>query len=405
MEEGRFKGARLDCSPMRTIARDGDLPVSLEVIQGLLGGAGSKGLRRAQAKQVEQNLAMLRGHGWARLERSMRRMPLARGPWLRRNSRPTAEDLVRRVGSPRLAWKLLAMSANGYWRQRAVEELGAEPRGDELPVLLLRSADWVPEVRELARSHLQAQLLPRHMRRFLNQWALVLRLEPSLRVRCTFDDLAAPGEAKNSLRAKIVRLALAGLDSGTLSDRFQDTDMLVRRSAFALAFRAGGGPQLPWILGAAFEGDDIVVQTAALRHLASLDDLTSTRFFLELAAGGAAPGLRRKALYTWLELDPAGVPLARLSVDNSSGVRGAARFYLSKRGASDLAQPARDALAGQLQGLRKGSPTRALRGYLAALGETGGREDAGRLAPFLTHSSPRVRRAAAEAQAAIAGRK
>ncbi len=389
---------------MRTIAREGDLPVPLDVIRGLLGGAGSKGLRRAQAKQVEENLGLLGGQEWARLERVLRGIPIVSGSWLRRSRRPTAEALVGRVGSPRLAWKLLAMSPDGYLRQQAVEELGRDPRGDELAVLLLRSADWVPEIRDLARRQVQVRLLPRHTRRFLNLWALVLRLEQGLRVRCNFDDLASTGEGGDSLRAKIVRLTLAGLDTGTLSDRFQDTDMLVRRSAFALAFRAGGGPQLPWILGAAFESSDGVVQAAALQHLASLDDPASRRFFLEHAAGGSIPAVRRKALHTWLELDPEGVPLARMSVDASAGVRGAARYFLSKRGFGDLAQPARDAVAGRLQGLRKGSSTRALRGYLAALGETGGPDDAGRFVPFLEHSSARVRRAAQEAEAALARR-
>lgn len=89
------------------------------------------------------------------------------------------DEHVRRIGSRGGAWAslspasverqplesdslrfLLTFHTNGRVRQLAIRRLTAPRSGAELPYLLLRLNDWVPEVRDEARKQVEARLIP-----------------------------------------------------------------------------------------------------------------------------------------------------------------------------------------------------------------------------------------------------
>jgi hypothetical protein len=121
-------------------------------------GYGPLAMRVAKAaagrEPSDQVLAMLSVAGaktWIGLDRALRTPAVAYGGDATGPKPGPVED-------ERLSWLVAACSRDGRSRESAVASLATRTDGLLLPVLVVRTADWVPEVGERARRSLSAAL-------------------------------------------------------------------------------------------------------------------------------------------------------------------------------------------------------------------------------------------------------
>ena len=89
-----------------------------------------------------------------RLDQQLRLRNYTEPPWFSQwyLVRPgEAAALDRATGRGSTVGALLSMHPNGHVREEAIELLAAGPASNALPFLVLRTADWVPEVQRRAQ--------------------------------------------------------------------------------------------------------------------------------------------------------------------------------------------------------------------------------------------------------------
>ena len=74
------------------------------------------------------------------------------------------------------ALRSASLDANGFVREDAVKRLAKVATGEELPYLLLRLNDWVPQVRDAAREAVLARITPEYAPHFVTYLATFARL-------------------------------------------------------------------------------------------------------------------------------------------------------------------------------------------------------------------------------------
>lgn len=147
---------------------------------------------------------------------------------------------------------VMACAPGAYARAQACQELAQRPSPLALALLLLRSNDWSPEVRDVARTGLQTFFTPAYAAWWVDASPLVLRFDQE--VRAPFDDLrpqvrallntseAAPavqqGWASLQPATRLGLLDLLGVDGlapALRSQLVKDPDARVRRAFLPLA--------------------------------------------------------------------------------------------------------------------------------------------------------------------------
>ncbi|GAB2986248.1 hypothetical protein GCM10017788_08290 [Amycolatopsis acidiphila] len=236
---------------------------------------------------------------------------------------------------------LRALSRDGYIRETAIADTGRLDERLALPVLAIRAADWVPQVREAARRACLS-----HLARDPMAALTLLPIASRLRRRAHGEWLAATLGETLARTPEVLTAALVS------------PERLTRRAAYATG---GLGPGR---LKAGLRDADLPIRLSCAKALAGSED-PEVRQLLR-TSGTAA--LRALAIRN---RDDA---LAALT-DRSSLVRAHAQLAL-RRGGEDPAVhyrkvPGADAVAG--------------------LGETGTDSDAPALLPFLGHERPGVR--------------
>lgn len=276
---------------------------------------------------------------------------------------------------------LLAAHSSGYVREAAVQRL-ALVRGDEMPPLLLRANDWVPQVRGSALDALRTRLSPAYAEAWVRWLYLVLRLggRGSADARPLVDAVMELLRAPESADA-----VWAGLRSA---------DRTVRRTCFTIVERTGGAGLRP-LAGAALGSSDVVLRRRAVRVADALDD-ASLRAVLPALVHDPLPGIRRDALdLAARRMGTDALPWLREGLlDSASGVRAQARGALQRLAPMDFTAFYREQVA---------AGSARLAAAVAGLGETGGGADADSVCPLLAHPLPRVRAAAARALARLGG--
>lgn len=250
----------------------------------------------------------------------------------------------------------LSWHRNGWIRQAALERLP-----DGLPFLLLRLNDWVEPIRRIALQRLEALLQPEHAADLAHWFPLVAWLETCGRA----DHTAVVRRVRSLLRRCPEALERA-------------LDLPWRRLLYPEALAAAAEPAR--ILDRALDEPDPAIAAWAarkVRHQAP-DPARSLRMRRSRMAAVRAEGVRQLARED--------VPGAEdFLLDPHPAVRDAARRVLGAR-------PYGDFYAGRLTS----------KAALAGLGETGRREHAPLLAPFLADPRPGWRRAALVAFALLA---
>ncbi len=272
--------------------------------------------------------------------------------------------IVRRSRDQTLAAALLSMHTNGYVREAAVRELRTAEPSRAFRFLLLRSADWVPEVRTCAAALLLDSIDRVSQTEILRALPLVERLSR--------EGTRTAGVLPQIREDVVARLAgpelVAALSDADQRVRHASARLLVARDATDLAFEAAlrqHDPLTALIVGRA------VLAGAGPDHAEELDRLFASRF--TVLAAEAAWQLIRSA--------PDGRAVAvSMLLDDRRAVRTTAQEGAQRHGV-DTATYYRQHLNSHEVAL-------------VGLGECGGRADAAFVVPFLDDPHAPRRRAA-----------
>ena len=276
---------------------------------------------------------------------------------------------------PVLTAALLSMHPNGHVRERAVRQLASVAMPNSIPALILRSTDWVGQVREAAADGLQrlrvalgpAALLP----------ALSLLEPPRWSAR-------ARGDALDETRAWL----LTNLTTDELVAALRYRDPKVRQAA-ARALVGRGAAAAAFI--AALNQSDPATATIVAQGMSPADWRQPDA--IDRALGSKFSQVASTAL-AWLQVsDPDRAVEASITalMTRSTPTRFLAQHFLRKQGV-DARSVYRSALQSR--------PEIAL----AGLGEIGEAADAQLIAPYLQAPLPAQRASAATALGRLAGR-
>jgi hypothetical protein len=274
----------------------------------------------------------------------------------------------------RLVSLVAACSPDGHARESAV---AASPiDGFLLPVLVLRTADWVPQVREQARRSLAVAL----------QAADGPALLTAASISAAMGSWERGGHALDAVAA-----ALRSASEETLASARTHQDRRLRRLAYRLWLeRAQHGD----VLHAALHEPDVVCRVLCAERIVA-EAVRDERVDLlgRLLEEGSAK-VRIEALTALVKLGRPEAGEAHLA-DRSAMMRATAQWAVRREGRAP-ATLYRRALATDSAAGR----TRAL---VAGLGECGTHRDVDVLLPFLEHASPRVRAEAVRAVRRLGG--
>lgn len=285
---------------------------------------------------------------------------------------------------------LASMHPSGFVREAAVRLLGTRTDGAELPWLLLRLNDWVPEIRKAAESAVRDRLVPSYSGRFVACLGLVERLRGVRRA------------SQPALLGEIDRLLSEEAAWGALFEGLHATSAAVRQAAARIAVLRGDAVL---VLRAATSHDPRVA-IAGARAIAATWTPEALREVLPVLRRGTS-SVRWIALAAVCDKLPgeAELYLRQSLLDGSTSVRELARYRWTKVGLAPLdfaafyrvalssAEPAgrRDPpLPGRRRGKRRDALAIAARG----LAETGTEKDGPLFDGLVGHGNAAVRAAA-----------
>lgn len=221
-------------------------------------------------------------------------------------------DDVPRLAKLESAWAALglaSMAPDGHVREAAIREL-ARRHEHEIPFLVLRANDWVPQVRTRALTALRERLVPARAGGFVDSLPLVL----DLRGRSRHDH--AP-----FVQDVLALLAEPSVDQ-VLRVGFRSADRAVRRASYHMA------QSRPGVLATALSDPDPAIRGWAVRQ-AGASDVDSVRPLLDDPVGP----LRAWALRLLVEKGRASdEDVCRALLDRNDQARAIARVEAARRG-------------------------------------------------------------------------
>ena len=364
---------------IRQIADAGEPAVIPDLLPILI--MGDRKAILASANAIHRLLGQLKPADFARFDEFVRQSysewRARREPWYSMNPK----DVGHLASLGEMSVSLLGIASchtNGYVREAAVRELGKTETGAELPFLIIRANDWVPEIRSSARNLLLNRIRLDYIHHVVAWLPLALRLGKMSR-----DDHSAIVEA--------VRALFSSPDvRETLHEGFESQDQFVRRFCFELAMNSTGADRLS-VLQRAFGQSDIQVRKAAIHKLRAIPPSSRSKGILIQAKSDNCAAVRREALQIFAEHypDEAAQEFQSALLDTNSAVREEAQYYFQKKSTVDL----RAYYSGTLQD----SNGQGLCAAVAGLGETGLPKDSQLLERLLHDQSSRVRAAALHA--------
>lgn len=325
---------------------------------------------REPADEVLAILSVAGPDTWIGLDRALRTLAV----------RPGGDTAVADAGlkDERLPSLVAACSRHGHRREAAVASAVLPADGFLLPVLVLRTADWVPEVREQARRSLAAALRAADGPALLTAASVAVAIGSWARGGHALEAVAgvlrsAPGETAASARAH--------------------QDFRLRRLAYGLWLESGRAEHEE-IMHAALREPDLVCRALCTEKLvaAAVRDQRLDVLRRLLKEGNAKAGI--EALTALVKLGHPQAGAAHLA-DRSALMRATAQWAVRREG-HDPAALYRTALAADPAASR-------VRALVVGLGECGTLRDVDVLLPFLRHASPRVRAAAVRAVRSLGG--
>jgi hypothetical protein len=322
---------------------------------------------RGKDAQVTAQLAGLNGPGWLRLDELARR---SQWSWSQSPLDYVADwEPVLTAGTSLAGLVAASMCRDGHVREAAVRALGRAPASLAAAALAVRVADWVPEVRSAAWAAVSA-------RTGASDAAAIVPVLLALKSRARGREAATSYLAKIAGGPATTVQALAA--AGDRACQLWALETLKQRNLLTADVLVDRAMHDPDPIVALWCAQSLADPSGELPAASGLRLLTSTRARVRAFAAERLSDdqLTRQAL-------------RELLLDRSASVRSVARWRWRRR-YGDPGPVYRSALAGA------GRP-----GQIAAalLGLDEERDDAlpEVAVPFLTHHSPRVRRAAAQA--------
>ncbi|MET0548918.1 MAG: hypothetical protein ABW002_06580 [Xanthomonas sp.] len=207
---------------------------------------------------------------------------------------------------------------DGRERQKAVWNLGQFPCYLSLVAALLRSADWVPQVRFGAREAVQQLLRDCSAESILAAWPLVLRLQRWERV------------SDGWLEANVESWMLDPSNDAMLQRARSSTDPALRAWAYRVSIERGHAQ----LHGQALMQQDPRIGLHALRHARATLDAASIVAIATAGPHAPHPAVRRECLQALVSADPvkAATVLPSALLDRASGVRRLAAYLTRERG-------------------------------------------------------------------------
>ena len=339
----------------------------------LLDGLGSRLWRALAAERLRAETAELDAAEWARMDLVLReRLAGCSGFGAWHFDPEAVRRMVLPAGTETAVMGVLSAHPSGFVRQRAVERLALLRDGGELPPLLLRANDWVPQVRAAAHEALRTRVVEEYVPHWVDSLALALRLRRCGRGKCE-------GLVEGVLALLRSPAALHGVRAGLLS-----TNTAVRRACFPILLDAEG-TEFDVLIGDALRSDDGMLRLFAARAAARLDEPALRTLLPRMMQDGFGP-VRLVALRLGATRPGVVLPALRPALlDRSPVIRAVARAALARLEPVDFRAFYRGHVAADGPQLPVA---------VAGLGETGAREDADVLAPLLGHARPRARAAA-----------
>lgn len=318
--------------------------------------------------EVDAVLAAANPQFWLALENARDWLQWGGAGWPVSN--PQSSDSV-----PALMVK--ALMADGRVRERAVRLLVGSASPAAMPVLGLRAADWVPQVRDVAR---QA----------IGQWLEDDADGAALAAVAPMAFLLGRRHEGRWLIDEVSRRLAAAAGGPVVAQMLTSSDRPLRRAAYELLI-ANGELGLERAVSAALKDRDIVIRSRCAARASRLavesGSLSSARRLL----ASRTPLVRAEALQALNRLGDLAA-IESMLTDRSSLVRGTARFYLRPHGV--------DFAAGYRLRLAEGEDVTP--GAVAGLAEVGTADDAERLQGLLRHPRAKVRLEALRGLAVLA---
>jgi hypothetical protein len=330
-------------------------------------------LDRADPDMALRVLAAMRPRTWVRLDvelRSLRHFFPSRDEW--QQVTDAAWD-----GANPLALLLAACSGDGRQRQRAVQTPLIHRDQRLLPLLLIRTADWVKPVRDNARQALPAALAASDVDGLLQATGIAIAMQDWHRGEVA---IAAVGEA---LRTR---------SDGTLEAARTSDDVQVRRLAYRVWVDSGHADSDP-LVAAALTESDIMCQRQIVDAVVRAAVRDQQRHALDRLLGARYPRVRVEALAGLVQIGHPEAGEAYLA-DRSSMVRATAQWAMQRAG-RNAAERYRAMLTSMDDSLTRTA--------VAGLGECGESDDAELVARYLRHDRPRVRAEAIRAVRRLGG--
>jgi HEAT repeat protein len=333
---------------------------------------------RASAKAIHQLLQKLNPADFVRFDELVRQgysdWRVRREPWY--VMKP--EDVGHLASLGEMSVSLLGIASchtNGYVRGAAVRELGKTETGAELPFLLIRANDWVPEIRSSARNLLLNRIRANYIHRLAAWLPLALRLSYA-------------GRDNHAVILEAVRELFASPEAqDALVKGFESQDRFVRRFCFQLALNSKEADLLI-VLKRAFANSDPQVRKEAVHKLRAILTVGGTKELLKQAREDGCMAVRREALHIFAEAyaNEADQEFHSALLDTNVAMREEAQYYFRKKGTVDL----RGYYSRGLETSNRGQLCAAI----AGLGEIGLAKDSQLVEPFLKNRSSKIRVAA-----------
>lgn len=286
----------------------------------------------------------------------------------------TVDDALRAAGRHRATiLALLSFHPNGYVREEVVERLARSREGWELPYLLVRLNDWVPQVRQRARTAVLDRVRDKYASEFARSFSLLTRLA-----------LARRTDSSDVLE-RVSRLLLTASGRSAMLTVIRQGTRTTARAAVRFLIDHAADDLAP-VIDAGLAHEDQVIRAWVARVVARALPTGDAQATLRKLVMDASPAVRRESLLGLAKSFPqeASQALHRAVLDRSGSVRDAARYFLK-----DV-----DFRAIYRNAIEAANAPRPLASAIAGLTEVGETPDARIAVPHLSHSSSIVRRAA-----------
>ncbi len=283
---------------------------------------------------------------------------------------------------------LLSSHPNGFIRALAVDDLASWQEGTELPFLLTRATDWVPQVKLLATAAVERRLRIDYACNFISHLAFIEQLKMRRRA------------SEGLLFQKIEKFLTDPDNREQLLIRIEKESVFNRRRRFELATCAFSH-NAARVTEVATRDPDQLLRYRVLKFVSTLPG-GETDDIVKAYSRDPSAQIRVCALETILSrnLPEADDYLIESLCDKTSSVRQFARYYLKERRVAGIC----DQFAGYYRAaLSEGdamSPDKLV-GAIAGIAEIGEPADVALVFPLLDHKSVTVQKQAIKAVAAL----